>query len=54
LVDGVKNFSILEDPGVEAGGCIIETNLGYVDARISTKLAVMQDALFKVAELGKN
>jgi flagellar assembly protein FliH len=54
LIDGVKNFSILEDPAVETGGCVIETNLGYVDARIATKLSVMQDALFKVAELGKN
>jgi flagellar assembly protein FliH len=54
LVDGVKTFSVLEDSNVEAGGCIIETNLGYVDARISTKLNIIEDALFRVAESGKD
>ena len=49
MMDGVKSFSILEDAGVEPGGCIIETNLGFVDARISTKLKAIEDALFKVA-----
>ena len=53
LVDGVKSFTVLEDSNVEPGGCIIETNLGYVDARISTKLAIMEDALFRVIDSGK-
>ncbi len=44
IADGVKSFSILEDSNVESGGCIIETNLGFVDARISTKLAAIEDA----------
>lgn len=43
IVDGVKSFSVLEDSNVESGGCIIETNLGFVDARISTKLAAIED-----------
>ena len=49
MLDGVKSFSILEDAGVEPGGCIIETNLGFVDARISTKLKAIEEALLKVA-----
>lgn len=49
IVDGIKSFSILEDSQIEPGGCIIETNLGYVDARISTKLQAIEDALKKVA-----
>ena len=49
MLDGVKSFSILEDANVEAGGCIIETNLGFVDARISTKLKAIEEALLKVA-----
>ena len=48
LVDGVKNLSIIEDSQIEAGGCIIETNLGYVDARISTKLALIEAQMKKV------
>lgn len=47
IVDGVKNLSILEDSQIEAGGCVIETNLGYVDARISTKLGLIEQALKK-------
>jgi flagellar biosynthesis/type III secretory pathway protein FliH len=49
MLDGVKSFSILEDANVEPGGCIIETNLGFVDARISTKLKAIEEALQKVA-----
>jgi len=47
IVDGVKNLSIIEDSAVEPGGCIIETNVGYVDARISTKLKAIEDAFSK-------
>jgi len=49
LADGVKSFSVLEDSHVEPGGCMIETNLGFVDARISTKIAAIEEA-FKKAE----
>jgi flagellar assembly protein FliH len=49
MLDGVKSFSILEDSAVEPGGCVIETNLGFVDARISTKLKAIEEALLKVA-----
>ena len=48
LVDGVKNLSIIEDSQIEPGGCIIETNLGYVDARISTKLSLIEQQMKRV------
>lgn len=48
VVDGIKSLSIIEDSTVEPGGCIIETNLGYVDARISTKIAAIEEAFRKV------
>jgi len=48
MVDGVKQLSILEDSTVEAGGAIIETNLGFVDARISTKIKALELAVRKV------
>lgn len=48
ILDGVKSFSVLEDATIEPGGCIVETNLGYVDARISTKLKSLEEALEKV------
>jgi flagellar assembly protein FliH len=50
IVDGVKSISILEDSQVEPGGCVIETNLGYVDARIITKLKAIEEAFKKVRE----
>jgi flagellar biosynthesis/type III secretory pathway protein FliH len=49
MLDGVKSFSIVEDAGVEPGGCVIETNLGFIDARIATKLKAIEEALKKVA-----
>lgn len=49
MLDGVKSFSILEDASVEPGGCIIETNLGFIDAKISTKLKSIEEALKKVS-----
>ncbi len=48
MVDGIKQLSILEDPTVDPGGVIIETNLGFVDARISTKLQAIELAVQKV------
>ena len=53
IVDGVKSISILEDSNVEPGGCVIETNLGYVDARISTKLKAIEESFRKARESGE-
>jgi len=50
IVDGVKNLSILEDSQVDPGGCVIETNLGFVDARISTKISLIEQAIGKAQE----
>ena len=49
MLDGVRSFSILEDNNIEPGGCVIETNLGYIDGKISTKLKALELALNKVA-----
>lgn len=48
MLDGVKSFSIIEDSSIEPGGCVIETNLGFVDARISTKIKSIEESLQKV------
>lgn len=47
MLDGVKSFSIIEDANIEPGGCVVETNLGFIDARISTKLKSIEEALLK-------
>jgi flagellar biosynthesis/type III secretory pathway protein FliH len=48
MLDGVKNFSVIEDANIEPGGCVIETNLGFIDARIATKLKSIEEAFQKV------
>ena len=50
IVDGVKNLSIQEDSQVDPGGCVVETNLGFVDARISTKISLIEQAIGKAQE----
>ena len=49
MLDGVKSFSILEDSSIEPGGCVIETNLGFVDSRIPTKIKSIEEAINRVA-----
>ncbi len=48
MVEGLKTFEVMADGKVERGGCILETNLGNVDARIQTQLAVLQQAFAEV------
>jgi flagellar assembly protein FliH len=43
----VENINIAPDSRIEKGGCIIETNFGKIDARISTKLEVLKEIIFK-------
>lgn len=48
LVDDIKTLVIQEDSTIESGGCIIETDLGYIDSRISMKLDAIKNAMLKV------
>jgi flagellar biosynthesis/type III secretory pathway protein FliH len=36
---------VLAAPAIEPGGCLIETELGSVDARLETQFAVLERAL---------
>jgi flagellar assembly protein FliH len=45
LVDGANHVEIIEDRRVGAGGCILETSAGSIDARIETQLETLSDAL---------
>ena len=44
-MEGLKNLNIYEDSRIERGGCIIETDVGSVDLRISTQLKLIEDAI---------
>lgn len=48
MIEGLKNMDIVIDPGVDRGGCIIETNLGNVDARVSVQIHTLELAFEKV------
>jgi len=50
MVEGLRKFEVLADPAIDAGGCSIETNLGNVDARLHTQLAVLFGALEQEAD----
>lgn len=48
-----KDLIILADPTVLAGGCVLETDLGTVDARIETQIEQIEEQLVKLAEANK-
>lgn len=43
--DAIKEVLIEADEKIEQGGCVIESDAGNIDARISTQLAKIQEAL---------
>lgn len=54
-LDGIKQLTVEEDASITAGGCVIETNLGYVESRIQLKLEAIKaafDAQFAREEQG--
>jgi len=44
----IKQLDIVPDTTIAQGGCIIETNLGYVDSSISTKLSIIERELTRL------
>ncbi|MBI2981083.1 MAG: hypothetical protein HYY44_02075 [Deltaproteobacteria bacterium] len=45
FVDPMKTLQLREDAGVTPGGCLVETELGTVDARLETQWAAIRKAL---------
>ncbi|MBR0319064.1 MAG: hypothetical protein IJQ86_07225 [Spirochaetia bacterium] len=45
MFDKVESIKIAEDPAVEQGGCIVESNAGGVDANIQTQLSSIRSSL---------
>ena len=44
--DNIPDFELIEDPRIEQGGCIIETEFGILDARIDSQLQEVGRAFF--------
>ena len=45
VLDNLDSIQFEEDPGIECGGCYIQTDYGEVDARIHEQLRVVEEAL---------
>jgi flagellar biosynthesis/type III secretory pathway protein FliH len=52
MAEGVKHIEFLADEKVIAGGVLIETNTGIVDARLETQLVEIAKNLLEVASNG--
>ncbi len=45
LVEGLESIELVEDTTVDKGGCIIQTDFGEIDARISLQLKEIEDKI---------
>ncbi|MBA7681152.1 hypothetical protein ES703_89482 [subsurface metagenome] len=48
MVENVKSITVLEDSSVDRGGCIIETDFGQIDARISSQLHDIEERILEL------
>ncbi len=51
--DALKELNIQSNEKIEQGGCKIESQLGNVDARLSTQLKIIEDALLENIKANK-
>ncbi|MDR1411969.1 MAG: flagellar assembly protein FliH [Spirochaetaceae bacterium] len=51
MMEGAKDVQIVEDSSVDPGGCIIETDFGEVDARISSQLAELEAKILELSPI---
>ena len=48
-VENVQGINVQEDSSVEKGGCIVETDFGAIDARISSQLTELENKILEVS-----
>lgn len=48
-VENIKGITVLEDSSVEKGGCIVETDFGAIDARISSQLSELEQKIMEIS-----
>jgi flagellar assembly protein FliH len=51
MMEGAKGVQIVEDSSVDPGGCIIETDFGEIDARISSQLAELEAKILELSPI---
>lgn len=48
-IENVNGISVIEDSSVDKGGCIVETDFGAIDARISSQLAELENKIMEIS-----
>jgi flagellar assembly protein FliH len=51
MAENAKKLQIVEDSTVDRGGCVIETDFGEIDARISSQLSELEERILDVAPI---
>ncbi|MFA6507392.1 MAG: flagellar assembly protein FliH, partial [Treponemataceae bacterium] len=51
LIESAKDITVVEDSSVDHGGCIIETEFGEIDARISSQLAELEQKILEISPI---
>ncbi|MBN1649382.1 MAG: flagellar assembly protein FliH [Spirochaetales bacterium] len=51
MVENVRSITVLEDSTVDKGGCIIETDFGQIDARISSQLNEIEERIIELSPI---
>ena len=50
-VEAIKGITVMEDSTVESGGCIVETDFGAIDARISSQLTELEEKIMEISPI---
>ena len=50
-VENVQGITVLEDSTVEKGGCVVETDFGSIDARISSQLSELEAKILEISPI---
>jgi len=51
MTENAKRITVVEDSTVDRGGCVIETDFGEIDARISSQLHELEERILDVAPI---
>lgn len=49
--ENIKGITVMEDSTVEKGGCIVETDFGAIDARISSQLTEVENRVMEISPI---
>mgnify|MGYP003571395621 CR=1 FL=1 len=48
-VENIKGITFVEDSSVDKGGCVVETDFGAIDARISSQLSELESKILEIS-----